>query len=57
MPLLISGDLTVPQWIGDDLNLIIPQLISGEHVGALAMSETTSGSDVVGMKLRAVDKG
>ena len=33
--------------------IIFPQLISGEHVGALAMSETTSGSDVVSMKLRA----
>ena len=33
------------------------QLISGDHVGALAMSETTSGSDVVSMKLKAEDKG
>ena len=33
------------------------QLISGEHVGALAMSETTSGSDVVSMKLRADKDG
>ena len=31
----------------------LPRLISGEHVGALAMSETGAGSDVVGMKLRA----
>jgi isovaleryl-CoA dehydrogenase len=31
----------------------LPKLISGEHVGALAMSETTAGSDVVSMKLRA----
>ena len=31
----------------------LPGLISGEHVGALAMSETGAGSDVVGMKLRA----
>ncbi len=31
----------------------LPKLISGEHVGALAMSETGAGSDVVGMKLRA----
>ena len=31
----------------------LPKLISGEHVGALAMSETSAGSDVVGMKLRA----
>lgn len=33
------------------------QLISGEHVGALAMSEPGSGSDVVSMKLRAEKKG
>ncbi len=31
----------------------LPKLISGEHVGALAMSEAGAGSDVVGMKLRA----
>jgi isovaleryl-CoA dehydrogenase len=31
----------------------LPKLISGEHVGALAMSETGSGSDVVSMKLKA----
>jgi isovaleryl-CoA dehydrogenase len=31
----------------------LPKLISGEHVGALAMSETGSGSDVVSMRLRA----
>ncbi|QTN35872.1 isovaleryl-CoA dehydrogenase [Cognatishimia activa] len=31
----------------------LPRLISGEHVGALAMSETSAGSDVVSMKLRA----
>jgi isovaleryl-CoA dehydrogenase len=31
----------------------LPKLISGEHVGALAMSESEAGSDVVGMKLRA----
>ena len=31
----------------------LPQLISGEHVGALAMSEPSAGSDVVSMKLRA----
>lgn len=33
------------------------QLISGEHIGALAMSEPNSGSDVVSMKLRAERKG
>jgi isovaleryl-CoA dehydrogenase len=31
----------------------LPRLISGEHVGALAMSEAGAGSDVVGMQLRA----
>ena len=35
----------------------LPELISGEHVGALAMSESNSGSDVVSMKLRADKKG
>ena len=35
----------------------LPGLISGEHVGALAMSEPNAGSDVVGMKLRADRKG
>ncbi|MCI4441604.1 isovaleryl-CoA dehydrogenase [Tibeticola sp.] len=35
----------------------LPKLISGEHVGALAMSEPGAGSDVMGMKLRAEDKG
>ena len=35
----------------------LPKLISGEHVGALAMSETGSGSDVVSMRLRADRRG
>ncbi|EAR11042.1 isovaleryl-CoA dehydrogenase [Reinekea blandensis] len=35
----------------------LPKLISGEHVGALAMSEPGAGSDVVSMKLKAEDKG
>jgi isovaleryl-CoA dehydrogenase len=35
----------------------LPKLISGEHVGALAMSEPGAGSDVVGMKTRATRKG
>ena len=34
----------------------LPKLISGEHVGALAMSETGAGSDVVSMRLRADKK-
>ena len=35
----------------------LPKLISGEHLGALAMSEPGAGSDVVSMKLRADKKG
>jgi isovaleryl-CoA dehydrogenase len=35
----------------------LPKLITGEHVGALAMSEPGAGSDVVGMKLRAQKRG
>jgi isovaleryl-CoA dehydrogenase len=35
----------------------LPRLISGEHVGALAMSEPGAGSDVISMKLRAVERG
>ncbi len=35
----------------------LPKLVSGEHVGALAMSEAGSGSDVVSMRLRAERKG
>src|SRR5580765_6899811 len=35
----------------------LPKLISGEHVGALAMSEPEAGSDVVSMRLRADKKG
>ncbi len=35
----------------------LPKLISGEHVGALALSEPGAGSDVLSMKLRAEDKG
>src|SRR3954468_1582770 len=35
----------------------LPKLISGEHVGSLAMSEAGSGSDVVSMKLKAAPTG
>ena len=35
----------------------LPDLISGEHVGSLAMSEPGAGSDVIGMKLRADIQG
>jgi len=41
----------------DQKRRYLPKLISGEHVGALAMSESGSGSDVVSMKLRADKKG
>ena len=37
--------------------VLILQLISGEHIGALAMSESGAGSDVVAMKCRAEKKG
>mgnify|MGYP001600385698 CR=1 FL=1 len=35
----------------------LPKLLSGDHVGALAMSEPSAGSDVVSMKLKAEKKG
>ncbi len=35
----------------------LPKLCSGEHIGALAMSEPNAGSDVVSMRLKAEDKG
>ncbi len=35
----------------------LPKLVSGEHLGALAMSEPGAGSDVVGMRLRAEKRG
>ena len=35
----------------------LPKLVSGEHLGALAMSETGAGSDVVSMRLKAEKKG
>jgi len=41
----------------DQKTRYLPKLVSGEHVGALAMSEPGAGSDVVGMKLRADKKG
>ena len=37
--------------------MYLPRLISGEHLGALAMSEPGAGSDVVSMKLRAEKRG
>ncbi len=41
----------------DQKKRYLPKLISGEHIGALAMSETESGSDVVSMRTRADKKG
>jgi len=41
----------------DQKRRYLPKLISGEHVGALAMSEAGSGSDVVSMRLKAEKKG
>jgi isovaleryl-CoA dehydrogenase len=41
----------------DQKQRYLPKLISGEHVGALAMSEPGAGSDVVSMKLRAERQG
>ena len=41
----------------DQKSRYLPKLVSGEHVGALAMSEAGSGSDVVSMRLRAEKKG
>jgi isovaleryl-CoA dehydrogenase len=41
----------------DQKRKYLPKLISGEHVGALAMSEAGAGSDVVGMKLKAEKSG
>jgi len=35
----------------------LPKLVSGEYIGALAMSESGAGSDVISMKLRAQEKG
>jgi isovaleryl-CoA dehydrogenase len=41
----------------DQKRRYLPKLVSGEHVGALAMSEPNAGSDVVSMKLRAEFRG
>ena len=48
---------TAPQWRRRAEGEVSTQLVSGEHVGALAMSEPNAGSDVVSMKLRAEKKG
>lgn len=38
-------------------NTYLPKLISGQHIGALAMSEKNAGSDVISMELSATDNG
>ncbi|MEL6416170.1 MAG: acyl-CoA dehydrogenase family protein, partial [Pseudomonadota bacterium] len=46
------------RWGSDDQKTrYLGKLVSGEHLGSLAMSESSAGSDVVGMKLRAEKKG
>jgi isovaleryl-CoA dehydrogenase len=48
----------VRRWGSDEQKRkYLPKLISGEHVGALAMSEVAAGSDVVSMKLKAEKSG
>jgi isovaleryl-CoA dehydrogenase len=48
----------IRRWGTDDQKRrYLPRLISGEHVGALAMSEAGAGSDVVSMRLRADRRG
>ena len=48
----------IRRWANEDQKRkYLPKLISGEHVGALAMSEAGAGSDVVGMKLKAEKQG
>jgi len=50
----------IRRWGNDEQKLkYLPKLVSGEHVGSLAMSEAGAGSDVVSMKLKAdkVDSG
>ncbi|MCL6683101.1 isovaleryl-CoA dehydrogenase [Sphingomonas sp. SE158] len=48
----------VRRWANEDQKKkYLPKLISGEHVGSLAMSEAGAGSDVVSMKLKAEKSG
>ncbi len=48
----------IRRWANPDQKArYLPKLISGEHVGSLAMSEAASGSDVVSMSLRADKRG
>jgi isovaleryl-CoA dehydrogenase len=48
----------ISRW-GDDRQKqkYLPRLVSGEHLGALAMSETEAGSDVMGMRTTAIREG
>ena len=49
-----GGPHAARRWGGPEQKArYLPKLISGEHVGALAMSEVGAGSDVVSMKLKA----
>jgi len=48
----------IRRWANEDQKRrYLPRLISGEHLGSLAMSEAGSGSDVVSMKLKAEHRG
>lgn len=48
----------IRRWASDDQKRrYLPKLISGDHVGSLAMSEAGAGSDVVSMQLRAEKRG
>lgn len=48
----------IRRWASDEQKrTYLPKLISGEHVGSLAMSEAGAGSDVVSMKLKAERRG
>src|SRR5215218_4128618 len=52
----LHGITLEEEWGGAGLGYL-PNLVSGEHVGALAMSETDAGSDVVAMRTRAERRG
>src|SRR6478672_2687456 len=48
----------IRRWANDEQKArFLPKLISGEHVGALAMSESGAGSDVISMRLKAQERG
>ncbi len=52
-PIRTSASYQIRRWGNPDQKArYLPKLISGEHVGALAMSEAGSGSDVISMRLR-----